>query len=204
MKQGDIIPLLQAMRDHFAKGQSIKGVIGNTAKSVIDALSDLDHRKSFVLDPVAEWHGVLAHIQAFVAGRGDILNGALAPVVDLLPWRYSYSPRADAPDLGNKMGWAELVGPAAPIYSDKIGFGLTFISPDAHYFSHVHPAVELYARLSGPSLWIKEGVAQEFTFGSFVLHESNIVHAMETGAEALLAIYFWTGDIVSPTRYVCE
>ena len=35
--------------------------------------------------------------------------------------------------------------------------------------------------------------------GDYILHPANIVHAMHTGEEPLLAVYSWTGDVVSPS-----
>ena len=126
---------------------------------------------------------------------------ALGPIAGRLPWRYGYAPRADAPDLGQRMAWAEIVGPAAPIRSDRVGFGLTFIGRDTFYPPHRHPAVELYGVVSGTALWTLEGETRHRPPGAFVLHRENAEHAMRTAAEPLLAIYSWTGDILSPTVY---
>jgi quercetin dioxygenase-like cupin family protein len=124
---------------------------------------------------------------------------ALRPIGNLLPWRYGYSARPDAPGLETAMGWAEIIGPQAPIHSDQFCFGLTLIAPQTYYPPHRHPAVELYQVLIGHAAWTLGSATDIQPPGTIILHASGVVHAMRTGDEPLLAIYSWTGDIVSPS-----
>jgi hypothetical protein len=123
------------------------------------------------------------------------IAAALRPLAEGLPWRYSYAARADAPELHLNMGWAECVGPAAPFRSDEVCLGLTLIGPHTHYPAHRHPAVEFYHVLTGAAVW--SGHLRPP--GAYILHESNQEHAMRTGEAPLLALYTWTGDVVSPS-----
>ena len=34
----------------------------------------------------------------------------LEPALPYLPWKYNYEPRPDMPDLGNQIGWGEIIG----------------------------------------------------------------------------------------------
>lgn len=147
-------------------------------------------------------HGLLAEIPAVLASLDQEWQEALGPLAAHLPWRYSYAPRADAPGLAARMGWAELVGPAAPIHSDQVGFGLTLISRATYYPPHLHPAVELYHVLAGTSEWTLAGQTRLRHAGDFILHPANAPHAMRALEEPLLALYSWSGDIVSPTTYI--
>jgi len=123
-------------------------------------------------------------------------------VARFLPWEYRYAERADAPGLGGRMGFAEVIGPASPIHSDTICLGWTFISPRTLYPLHLHPAIELYYVVSGKAAWTLEGTVQDRAPGSFILHPSNTLHAMETRDEPLLAVYVWTGtDIETTSAY---
>jgi mannose-6-phosphate isomerase-like protein (cupin superfamily) len=131
----------------------------------------------------------------------DTLFNTFQPLLQSLPWRYGYTPRADVPGLENRMAWAELVGPVAPWRSDKLCLGLTAISPQTRYPEHAHPAVEVYYVLSGNALWTADGVTHTRPPGSFILHPSGTIHVMETRAEALLAVYTWSGDVHSPSVY---
>ena len=127
---------------------------------------------------------------------------AFLPWLDALPWRYSYEPRPDAPDIGSRMAWAELVGPIAPFSSKKVCLGLTAIGPRLLYPLHTHPAVESYLVISGTATWTAAGRARKCPPGTLILHPSNIEHAMETDDEPLLAAYAWTGDVETLSAYV--
>jgi hypothetical protein len=124
---------------------------------------------------------------------------ALRPLGRSLPWRYGYAPRNDAPGLDGSMGWAEIVGPAAPLVSDEVCFGLTLIGPNAYYLPHRHPAIELYRIVVGHPHWTVDRTTAVRAPGEAILHASDVVHAMRTENEPLLAIYSWTGDILSPS-----
>lgn len=199
----DVGRLVQAMRRHFVPslqtGGALSREVGEEARAVLAAIPE---DASAILEASAEAHPVLRHIETWLAAGADPLEGGFAPVAGALPWRYSYAPRVDAPGLETRMAWAEIVGPAAPILNDRVGFGLTFIASDTHYLSHRHPAVELYNVVSGHARWQAGGQAAIMPPGSFVLHPANIVHAMRTADQPLLAIYSWSGDIVSPTAWV--
>jgi quercetin dioxygenase-like cupin family protein len=194
----NLLALVGAMRRHFAHAAGSTPEVAAEAAKVLSAL-DTPSRPTTAAAPGN--HPVLRHIEALGADAGDLLEGTLAPQAAVLPWRYGYHPRPDAPGLENEMAWAELVGPAAPVFSDSVGFGLTLIGPHTYYPAHHHPAVELYAVVRGTAIWTAAGRSGEQPPGSFILHPSNVVHAMRTAGQALLAIYSWTGDILTPSAY---
>jgi quercetin dioxygenase-like cupin family protein len=136
------------------------------------------------------------------AGIGDQLRPILREIAPLLGWRYSYPPRADAAATIPDIAFAELVGPRGLFDSAEVRVGLTLIGPDTSYPAHAHPAVELYFVLSGTAAWTADGVETQRAPGDWVLHERSVAHAMRTEAEPLLAVYSWTGDILSPSVYV--
>jgi len=130
------------------------------------------------------------------------LFDAIIPALSILPWTYSYAPRSDAPDLKDRIAFAEIIGPDAPYHSDHIGFGLTLIAPYTLYPLHWHPAVELYHVVAGSAQWTLGNVERTLPPGTFILHPSRAVHAMRTGKEPLLAVYTWSGaDIVTTSQY---
>jgi mannose-6-phosphate isomerase-like protein (cupin superfamily) len=119
-----------------------------------------------------------------------------------LPWRYHYPHRDDAPNLKERIAFAELIGPEAPFYSESICLGFTFIAPETLYPEHYHPATELYYILSGTASWNLDGITRKQSPGSYILHPSNAVHAMQTHHDPLLALYTWSGsDIRTPSVY---
>lgn len=194
----ELLDLLSVMARHFALGRRESDDIASEASFVLSQLSPL--AEPVQLSPPTH-HPSLRHLPTVLARNPALLENRLAPIAAFLPWRYGYSPRPDAPELENEMAWAELVGPAAPIFNETVGFGLTLIGPRTHYLPHRHPAIELYAVVAGTALWTADETSRDQPPGSFILHRSNVIHAMRTRDEALLAIYSWTGDIVSPTTY---
>lgn len=143
-------------------------------------------------------HPLTQHLPA-VLDRADheapAIALALRPIAAKLPWRYGYAPRGDAPGLEGAMGWAELIGPLAPIVSRDVCFGLTLIGPRTYYPPHRHPAVELYRIVTGHPEWTVGASIANRGPGAAILHYTNVVHAMRTGEQPLLAIYSWTGDV---------
>ena len=147
-------------------------------------------------------HAVTRHLKdAPPAGNTytKALLDEIFPLTELLPWRYSYPPREDAPDLGQNIAFAEIIGPEAPFHSDSVCLGLTLIGPETLYPAHYHPATELYFVLAGTAKWEINNVSNDKTPGSFILHPSQAVHAMQTYSESLLAIYTWSGPDVRTT-----
>lgn len=126
----------------------------------------------------------------------------LAPALPYLPWKYNYEPREDMPDLGQKMAWGEIIGPEAPFVCNSFCLGFTLIAPHSDYPAHFHPATELYYVLSGTAEWTLNGQSSLKPPGSFILHPSNVVHAMRTDDEPMLALYTWSGpDVVTLSKY---
>jgi hypothetical protein len=143
------------------------------------------------------------HMPAMLASSWPAPLAGIAPALaacwQLLDWHYHYPDRAD---LAANIGFAELIGPAAPLWSDRIRVGFTFMAPDIFYPLHDHPAVELYLVLSGHAQWTNGPTTTWRDPGMAVLHASLAPHAMQTAAEPLLALYVWTGEIASPARYL--
>lgn len=138
-----------------------------------------------------------------VQKSADQLGKTIRPIIEYAPWCYSYKPRCDIPDIEEKIAFAELLGPNAPIKSDAVCLGLTLIAPRTIYPEHHHPAIELYYVFAGSAVWTKGKKSTIRKPGEFVLHPSQTVHAMETADEPLLAIYTWSGaDIRTTSAYV--
>ena len=195
----DLRLLLAALRTRFEAGRSREDAIGEEIREVSAAL---DHTDAEPRDVRPTQHPLVQHLPATLAltrTHAPEVASVLEPIAELLPWRYSYQERVDAPGLESSMGWAELVGPEAPFRSSEVCFGLTLIGPRNYYPPHHHPAIELYYVLAGHADWTAGGQTATQPPGATILHHANIVHAMRTGEEPLLAIYSWTGDVVSPS-----
>ena len=192
--------LLAALRRAFVGETGREGAAGDELHSVAKLIAAADQQPGPLRPtshPVTS-HPVTAHLPEVLARaeqRVPELAAALRPIASELPWRYGYAPRADAPGLESAMAWAELIGPQAPIVSTKVSFGLTLIGPHSFYPPHRHPAVELYRIVVGEPQWTVATTTSAQSPGALIFHDSDVVHAMRTGAAPLLAIYSWTGDL---------
>jgi hypothetical protein len=191
-----ILKLIGTIQTHLQQRTVTDDAVGKEAARVLELLESL---------PLIEGtfsrssHPSTRYLNAaFEAGNASTVNllDAIRPVALDLPWRYSYAKRDDAPGLEDRIAFAEIIGPEAPFKSQKICLGLTLIGPNTLYPSHVHPAIELYYVAAGTTSWIASGVSTLNCPGTFILHHSMVVHAMQTHLEPLLAVYSWSGEDV--------
>jgi quercetin dioxygenase-like cupin family protein len=131
------------------------------------------------------------------------LAAELSALAPSLAWIYSYPARAGQPDLSAAVAFSQIVGPGGFRPSDRLRLGLTLIAPGTHYPPHAHPAIETYLVIAGTALWgLGATAAAAQPPGALILHPSGMAHAMQTGAEPLLAIWSWRGDVTSPSVYL--
>jgi mannose-6-phosphate isomerase-like protein (cupin superfamily) len=196
-----IFKLIDVAKAHLQRGKVYPGAIGDEISRVLALLQTLPPLAG-VFSP--NTHPLTRHLDAAYGaaapGTADVIE-ALRPVARILPWTYGYDPRADFPGLENAMGWAEIIGPAAPFRSESICLGFTLIDPETLYPAHAHPAVELYYVVAGNAQWTAAGVTHTNPPGAFILHPSEVVHSMKTGGEPLLALYTWSGGDIVTTSY---
>jgi quercetin dioxygenase-like cupin family protein len=138
-----------------------------------------------------------------VEGETAEIAHAIAELADSLLWTYSYPRNPQDLDLSSKVAFAQIAGSRGLRTDADIHIGLTLIAPHVVYPAHRHPAVELYLVVAGTALWQSgEGEPALRVPGSVILHPSNVVRAMTTFDEPLLAVWTWRGDLVSPSVYV--
>ena len=133
------------------------------------------------------------------------LARAFAPVIRGSGWLSTEGYRAQGMDqrFFDNYGYVKYMGPGTNAPDRGISAGCTMLGPHIHYPAHAHPARELYLVLSGTAEWQRgEEAWAARPPGSFVVHPSMAVHAMRTAGEALLALYFWTGDLTTESRLV--
>jgi quercetin dioxygenase-like cupin family protein len=205
---------IEALRAHFAARLAAgreTPAIAAVLRNILGRLDTVDFSRADEEHLRPSGHPVVRQLRQTAPRDGDAsitaIFRAFLPQLDALPWRYSYAPRPDAPDIGERMAWAELVGPIAPFKSAQVCLGLTAIGPRLLYPRHHHPAVETYLVVSGTAAWTAEETPPRTTRhppGTLILHPANLVHAMETGDEPLLAAYAWTGDVETLSMYEDE
>ncbi len=133
------------------------------------------------------------------AGPRAPLAEALAPCLPLLAWRAPGFGRLPM-DVAAKITVCEILGPDGMFADPDIRFGLLFQQARVDYPPHRHAAEELYLVLEGTAGWSVDGLEPSpQPPGAFVHHAPWRTHAMQTGAEPLLAAWAWTGDIRAST-----
>lgn len=196
-----ISALISAIRASYSQRPPGDDAVASEIKTV---LSLLDVLPSLTGKFAKNGHAVTRHADAALQAGNEstaALVESIRPVIDYLPWRYSYPLREDAPDLGQRIAFAEIIGPEAPFRSDTVCLGLTLIAPQTLYPAHRHPAIELYYVVAGTSAWTLNKVTQEHPPGTYILHPSQAVHAMRAHAQPLLAVYSWNGDVRTTSVY---
>jgi Dimethlysulfonioproprionate lyase len=148
---------------------------------------------------VLEW---LPHAAQAAPAFSAELCALLADAAGGLSWQQTYS-HADVASGAietsflDRYGWCEVIGPRAPIRSDRIACGFLLLGPQTCYPSHRHEAEELYLPLSGGAAWRQgDGDWQQRVPGTLIHHASFETHAMRTAAAPLLALYVWRGGNV--------
>ena len=193
--------LIEESQKFLFKRAKIDDKIGlEAAKFAVHDIPKLRGKFEKSNSPLIRW--VKEAIKHGTPETSDLLK-ALEPALPYLPWKYNYEPREDIPDLGNQIGWGEILGPEAPYHDEQLCFGFTLLGKNTFYPSHFHPATELYVILSGHAIWTLDGHSQIRGPGEFILHPSEHVHSMQTENEPMLALYTWSGkDIKTLSKYV--
>ncbi len=146
------------------------------------------------------------HLEAALAlgeaGPAGPLVRALRPLVEGLRWRHEYDADDALPAFSRNLAYAEVAGPLGNVPSRAWRCGLVLMAPGTLYPAHVHAATELYHVLGGRARWQRGGEPwAPRPPGAFILHPSGVAHAMATGAEPLLALYVWYGDMAGAVTF---
>lgn len=193
----------EAITTHMSRCKVFDGELGDAVRHLLHAAESAMPKSDFTPGSHHDHSALLG--RALIAGARQpaaIIANALAALRDDLPWHYHYPQRDDLPDLATRIGFAELIGPRAPLTAPTGRVGFTLMAPDTFYPLHRHPAIEIYLVIAGTAEWTTPTSRRRVPPGAFVLHRSNQPHAMHTSAEPLLALYAWHGDIDTPATYL--
>jgi quercetin dioxygenase-like cupin family protein len=140
-------------------------------------------------------------------GSSAALAGALDALAGDLRWFQGqyYPPGEIGEAYQRKAGSAEILGPHGSFHSDRLTMGVFIMGPGLYYPPHAHPATEVYCVVGGTAQWRRgdEPWAPRPP-GSLIHHPGGVAHAMNTGDEAMLAVYLWRGDLDTPPWLIGE
>jgi hypothetical protein len=121
-----------------------------------------------------------------------------------LTWTtYAYPGQTIGPRFAQAHAFAELVGCRMPFDAPDYSLGLFLMAPATFYRDHRHKAPELYAPLTGPTLWrFDHGPWLRRTAHQPIWNEAGKVHATIVEEAPFLCIYVWTRDVSEPACVV--
>jgi hypothetical protein len=144
----------------------------------------------------------LQGLSRFATPRTRALVEAIAALAGELDWRQTYTKADFGRRFLDNYGFCEWIGERGAFVSDAIACGVLLLGPNIEYPAHPHEAEELYLSLAGHALWrAGESDWRLREAGEWIHHPAWTIHAMRTGAEPLLAAYFWrAGDLSAKSR----
>jgi hypothetical protein len=156
---------------------------------------------------------VLRHLRTALdlAPPGALVD-ALAVVSERASWTRTASYLRDPPGPSFLDGYAHITiagppdgmggGAVAGDASGRAALGALLLGPRVDYPRHQHPADEVYLPLTGA--WWVHDVDDDLVHvpaGTLIHHVPGQPHGMRTGRTPLLALYLWTGDVTTPSRF---
>lgn len=180
---------------------------GDTADAVKFALKKVNWKTKLIMPEPLSQPVVDTQLDAACARSGQygsnshMIAEAVLAVKDELHWETVYEDRGDEPDMAafsRNFSYTSLIGPDAPLRTDKIAAGLSLQGRDTYYPPHAHQAEESYWIIGGDGDW-KVGINPWFPVepGDSIFHETGARHAMQTNSEPLLAVWLWTSHLDS-------
>ncbi len=204
MAEIEFAPFLDAVRGAYATARDAEGELTADLDVWLAALDRLGGARV----PVdAEEQPVCRHLNEALdlaetesagAGPAAAIAAAARPFAAGLGWRHPYRIDDRLPGFSQSYAHANIVGDPGPVPSPDMFCGFILMAPQTFYPIHNHTAVELYLVLGGTAEW-QRGTEPWVRRppGAFILHRSQIGHAMRTLEEPLLVLYAWHGDLES-------
>ena len=138
------------------------------------------------------------HMSAMRSTMADTaVSRALSQMIDKIDWYQIFDGDGIDSDFASGLLAGQIIGKRGLIRNDDVFVGLFLIAPDICYPLHQHPALEVYYVLSG-HINIRHGrtkTPMRIGPGALSVTPPHQVHELETGDEACLIAYIWTGDM---------
>ncbi len=119
---------------------------------------------------------------------------SLAKLAPALVWRRRKGAENESPDFFDGHANALVAGPQGLETRDDVLIGISLMAPRVRYPDHQHPPEEIYVSLAGGAWWKQSQDWYCPNPGGLVYNEPNVLHAMATEKDPLLAIWcLWVG-----------
>jgi quercetin dioxygenase-like cupin family protein len=122
------------------------------------------------------------------------LAAALRDLEPCLRWERRTKAPPDGTNFHDGHANALVVGPGGLEDREDVWLGLSLLAPHVRYPDHRHPPEEVYVSLAGGSWWNSNMNWTTPGPGGLIYNQPNVLHAMRTADEPLLAIWcLWVG-----------
>ena len=122
------------------------------------------------------------------------LAAAFAKLAPNLVWRRRKGAENESPAFFDGHANALVVGPDGLERRKDVLIGISLMAPKVRYPDHRHPPEEIYVSLAGGAWWKQGGDWHRPECGELVYNEPDVLHAMATERDPLLAIWcLWNG-----------
>ena len=170
---------------------------GPAAKLVFDALRKNAGGQGGVTPerlPVCDALESALHVASTGPAPIPQLASALNGLSPLLQWKRRKGSAPDGTNFYDGHANALVAGPGGLEEREDVWVGISLMAPYVRYPDHRHPPEEVYVSLAGGAWW---NANMEWTTpgpGGLIYNDPNVMHAMRTEAQPLLAIWcLWMG-----------
>lgn len=123
------------------------------------------------------------------------LAAALNGLSPRLQWKRRDSSQPDGTSFHDGHANALVAGPGGLEEREDLWIGISLLAPHVRYPDHRHPPEEVYVSLAGGAWWNENMDWTTPGPGGLIYNAPNILHAMRTEAQPLLAIWcLWVGS----------
>jgi hypothetical protein len=171
---------------------------GPAAKPVFDALrKNVGSQGSFAPEhlPVCDALESALHLASTAPAPIPELAAALNELSPHLQWMRRDSSQPDGTSFHDGHANALVAGPGGIEEREDVWVGISLLAPHVRYPDHQHHPEEVYVSLAGGAWrnanmdWTAPGP------GGLIYNDPNVLHAMRTEAQPLLAIWcLWVGS----------
>ena len=170
---------------------------GPAAESLFDALrKNVGGKGSFTPErlPVCDALGPALHLASTGPAPIPELATALRDLSPRLQWKRRNSSSSDGASFHDGHANALVAGPGGLEKRDDVWVGISLLAPHVRYPDHRHQPEEVYVSLAGGAWWNENMDWTTPGPGGLIYNEPNVLHAMRTEEQPLLAIWcLWVG-----------
>lgn len=170
---------------------------GPAARRVFDALQNTVGGKGSSAPerlPVCDVLESALHVASTGPAPIPELAAALNSLSPLLQWKRRKGSALDGTNFYDGHANALVAGPRGLEEREDVWVGISLLAPHVRYPDHRHPPEEVYVSLAGGAWW---NANMDWTTpgpGGLIYNEPNVLHAMRTEEQPLLAIWcLWVG-----------